>query len=49
MFSQNKKKTKKRRGFFGNYEEHYDQNGKKIGTTKKRSGLFGNYEEYQKK
>lgn len=44
----NRSKSKKRTGFFGGeYEEHYDANGKKIGTTKMRTGFFGNkYEEH---
>ena len=46
MFDSEKMKTKKRSGLFGDYEEHYDSKGNKIGKTKKRSGLFGDYEEH---
>lgn len=38
--------TYKRDGFFGPYEEHFDDEGNKIGESREREGFFGPYTEH---
>jgi len=39
-------KSVKRSGFFGDYTEHYDDAGNKVGESREREGFFGDYTEH---
>lgn len=38
--------SRKVQGFFGEYTEHFDDDGKKIGESREREGFFGRYTEH---